>query len=398
MRRFSAASSFPKAPLLRGGAAHRLLELRERIAAVMESWLYEKLKGGRVACNVCALRCVIASGRRGACGTRLNEGGTLYALLAGAATGWEVDPIEKKPLYHFHPGTRVFSLGSVSCNFRCPGCQNWSISHAPPSENSGDLRSIGPEEAVDRAKSLGCAGIAWTYNDPTIWIEQTLPGARWAKRIGLYSVYVTNGYATEEHLEMIAPYLGAWRVDIKGFSASTYKKISGIARFEPVLQMTKLAKRRGIHVECVTNVTPTINDDLHELRDLARWIRRDLGAYTPWHVTRFFPYLDLANLPPTPLAQLERVCEIGREEGLKYVYLGNVPGHPQEHTACHGCGRVVIERSAPNGVRIHLRRGRCLACDILIPGRWSPDPDPGREDEAVHSATPGIQSPLETAS
>jgi pyruvate formate lyase activating enzyme len=345
---------------------------------MIESWLYEKLPDGKARCAVCALRCVIPPGGRGACGSRVNENGTLHALLHGVASSIEVDPIEKKPLFHFHPGSSVLSLGAVGCCFRCPGCQNWQISHRRPEDFERGLLRIGPEEAAERAKALGCAGIAWTYNDPVIWIEQTAPGARRAKELGLYSVYVTNGYATPEHLERIGADLTAWRFDLKGFSRKTYKRISSVARFEPVLEAARLARfRYGMYVECVTNVTPTVNDDPAELREMARWIRRELGEFTPWHVTRFFPYLDLAHLPATPVSQLERVREIGLEEGLKYVYLGNVPGHRFEDTYCHGCGRLVIERSG-RSVRIGLDRGRCPHCAVEIPGRWD-EPVAGKE-------------------
>ena len=342
-----------------------------------ESWLYEKLKGRRVACNVCGLRCVIASGHRGACGTRLNDGGILYSAIAGGAAAWRTGSIETEELHHFHPGSKVLSIGASGCNFRCPGCRNGLISRAPGEGIGRSVIPIEPEEIAERALVLGCAGIAWSGSDPAIWIEQTVPGARRAKRLGLYGVYATNGYATEEHLEMIAPYLGAWRVDLKGFSSATYKRLSGVARFEPVLHMTKRAKRLGLHVECVTNLTPTINDDERELRALARWIRRELGEHTPWHVTRFFPSPGLAGLPPTPVAQLERACDVGREEGLKYVYLGNVPGHERGNTRCHGCGGLLIDRSGSNRGHPRLRRGRCPDCGVRIPGVWGMDPAPG---------------------
>jgi pyruvate formate lyase activating enzyme len=282
-----------------------------------------------------------------------------------------VDPVEKKPLFHFHSGTRVFSIGSAGCNFRCPGCQNWQFSRSSPEEIGRGMERLGPVEAADRALKEGCEGIAWTYNDPAIWIEQTVPGARRARELGLYTVYVTNGHVTPEHLDLIAPHLSAWRVDLKGFSRRTYKRISGVAAFEPVLQMTRRAARVWkLHVECVTNVTPSINDDERELREIARWIRAELGEFTPWHVTRFFPYLDLAFLPATPIRKLERAIEIGCEEGLKYVYIGNVPGHPDEDSRCHECGEIVIARSDRLRVGIRLIDGRCPRCDTPIPGQW----------------------------
>ncbi len=338
-----------------------------------ESLLYDVLPGGKVRCRVCAVLCVIPEGRRGACRTRLVKDGKLYTLLYGSTSGVCADPIEKKPLYHFYPGTMVLSMGTRGCNFHCPGCQNWDISHDSPDEFGRNLIPLTPVASVEMAEREGCQGICWTYNDPTIWLEQTLDAMIEAKKRGLYSAYVTNGYATPEHMELIGPHLTAWRVDLKGFSRETYKKISKIARWEPVLDMTLLAQRKyGMHVECVTNVTPTINDSPSELRELARWIKRELGEMTPWHITRFHPYLDLSHLPPTPLETLERTYEIGREEGLKYVYLGNVPGHTWENTYCHACEELLIERV---GFAVHKARvfnGRCPKCGATIPGRFAP--------------------------
>ncbi|MBI2901020.1 MAG: AmmeMemoRadiSam system radical SAM enzyme [Planctomycetes bacterium] len=317
------------------------------------------------------MRCVIAPGDRGACRTRLNEGGTLTTLLYGLTSSACVDPIEKKPLYHFYPGTRILSMGTRGCNFHCPGCQNWEISHDEPDKFGENLEKLDPKESAHLARRLGCEGIGWTYNDPTIWIEHTLEAMIEAKKLGVYSAYMTNGYATPEHMELIGPYLSAWRVDIKGFSKESYKKISGLARWEPVLEMTKLALHKyGMHVECVTNVTPTINDAEEIAHGIARWIRSELGEFTPWHVTRFHPYLDLSHLSSTPIRTLERFREIGMEEGLKYVYMGNVPGHPGEDTYCHGCGECVIRRRGFAVAKALLRDGRCPKCGTAIPGRF----------------------------
>ncbi len=301
----------------------------------------------------------------------MNEGGTLYTLIYGLTSSVCADPIEKKPLYHFYPGTRILSMGTRGCNFHCPGCQNWEISHDSPDRFGENMERLAPVESVRLAIESGCQGIGWTYNDPTIWLEHTLEAMIEAKRRGLYSAYMTNGYATEEHLELIGPYLSAWRVDIKGFSRESYKKVSGLARFDPVLEMTKLALHRyGMHVECVTNVTPTINDAEDVARGIAGWIAEHLGPLVPWHVTRFHPYLDLSHLPSTPVARLERFCEIGRAEGLKYVYIGNVPGHPWEDTYCHGCGARVVERRGFAVARARLADGRCPECGTRIPGRF----------------------------
>jgi len=268
-------------------------------------------------------------------------------------------------------------MGTRGCNFRCPGCQNWEISHDSPDEFGKNMERIDPAESARLAAKLGAQGICWTYNDPTIWLEHTLEAMIEAKKLGLYSAYITNGYATPEHMELIGPHLTAWRADIKGFTRESYKKISAFAKFDPVLEMTELAlKTYGMWVECVTNVTPTVNDSEAIAHGIASWIRDRLGPLTPWHVTRFFPYLDLSHLPPTPIATMERFCEIGREEGLKYVYMGNTPGHDWEDTHCHGCGTKLIKRQHFAVVKSVLVDGRCPTCGAQIPGRFQTKIDP----------------------
>jgi len=341
------------------------------MAAVKESLLYQKLPGGKVRCAVCAHRCVIPEGGRGTCRTRENREGTLYTLIYGRTSSVCVDPIEKKPLYHFYPGSRALSMGARGCNFRCPGCQNWEISHGAPEDIAGGMDTLSPADSVRIALQHGAHGICWTYNEPVLWLEHALEAMIEARKQGLYTAYVTNGYATEEHLDLVGPHLAAWRVDIKGFSRETYRKISGLSRWEPVLEATRLARRKyRMHVEVVTNVTPTINDDEGTARGIASWIRENLGPLTPWHVTRFHPQLDLSDLPVTPVAKLERFCEIGREEGLKYLYIGNVPGHALEDTSCHGCGKVVIRRTGFAVAQATLKGGCCPSCGTEIPGRF----------------------------
>lgn len=352
-----------------------------------EAVLYEQLPKGAVRCNICQVRCVIQEGKRGVCRTRWNKDGRLYTLIYGVTSSVCVDPVEKKPLYHFFPGTAILSAGTRGCNFACPGCQNWQISHdSPLLEETLDFTNIEhldlqtainmermtPAESVAYAQAYGCQGICWTYNDPSIWFEHTYEAARLAKKAGLYTAYITNGYSTPEALDVIGPYLDAFRVDIKGFSKESYYKVSKRARFEGILEVTKRAKYKwGMHVECVTNVTPTINDSAEMLRGIAGWIRTELGEFTPWHVTRFYPYLDLSHLPPTPISTLERTYEIGREEGLKYVYMGNVPGHPFEDTYCHRCGTLVIRRRGFAIAQVDLKPGGyCAQCGTWIPGVW----------------------------
>ncbi len=336
-----------------------------------ESFLYDKLQDNKVKCNVCAIRCIIPDGKRGACLTRLNRDGTLYTLIYSEVASAVVDPIEKKPLYHFYPGTNILSMGTLGCNFRCPGCQNWEISHNSPDELGKNMEKLEPEDVIKHAKRLNCRSICWTYNDPTIWVEYTYDCMRLAKKNNILTAYITNGYATEEQLELISPFLDAWRVDIKGFSRESYKKVTGLARWECILEIAKLAKfKYNMHVECVTNVTPTLNDSEKILRGIARWIKHDLGEFTPWHVTRFYPYLDLSHIPPTPIKTLERAYEIGREEGLEYVYVGNLPGHRWEDTYCHNCGKVIIKRRGFAIAQALIKNGLCPYCKTQIPGRW----------------------------
>jgi pyruvate formate lyase activating enzyme len=342
---------------------------------VKESLLYRKLEGGRVRCGVCALRCVIPEGGRGSCRTRVNRGGTLYTLLYGRTSSVCVDPVEKKPLYHVYPGSRVLSMGARGCNFRCPGCQNWEISRDDLRDDGESMEILSPRESVGMALRQGSQGICWTYNEPVIWLEHALEAMIEARKAGLYTAYVTNGYATPEHLDLVGPHLTAWRVDLKGFSKETYKRISGLSRWEPVLEATRLAACTfGIHVECVTNVTPGINDDEKTAHQIAAWIRENVGPFTPWHVTRFHPHLELSALPPTPVRTLERFCAIAAEEGLRYVYIGNVPGHPREDTRCHGCGKPVIRREGYVVDVAGLKGGNCAACGTAIPGRFPAHP------------------------
>jgi len=335
-----------------------------------EALLYQPLTDGRVRCEVCLRRCTVAPGERGFCRTRKNRDGQFYTLIYDQVSSAGPDPIEKKPLYHFHPGSRVFSLGSLGCSFTCPGCQNWQISRMPAG-NDGRAYRATPAQAVEAAIREGAAGICWTYNEPAIWLEHTLESARLAKEHGLYTAYVTNGTATRAHLDAIGPYLDAYRVDIKAFSREAYRAIAGFSAFEGILDSTAYARERwGMHIECVTNVTPTLNDSDDELRGIAHWIATALGVDTPWHVTRFHPCEGFAHLPPTPLARLDRAVEIAREEGLRYCYVGNVPADLRQHTRCPSCSHPVITRQGFSITSNDLQHGACPHCGTAIAGRW----------------------------
>lgn len=347
------------------------MEVSGKSSGVVEALLYDRLEGNEVKCGVCPRQCIIDDGKRGYCLTRENKMGRLHTLIYGQVASISINPIEKKPVFHFYPGSRWLSLGSLGCNFRCPGCQNWEISHAKPERGVRQTNYLSPEELVSLAKRHNCLGISWTFNEPALWLEYALDGAKLAKQYGLYTNYVTNGYMTQEALDAIGPYLDVFRVDIKGFSSASYDKIGHIADFTPILKATKRAKDKwGMHVEVVTNVIPGFNDDEAELEGIADWIYTELGCYTPWHLTRFYPHLELSQVSPTPIITLEAAQKKAYERGLKYVYIGNVPGHSGENTYCHQCQQLLIERHIFDIVKYWIKGGCCPECGVEIPGRF----------------------------
>ena len=336
-----------------------------------EALLYDKLSGGAVRCSVCQRGCTVKPDEVGYCSTRVNRQGKLYSLAYGRITCSMISPIEKKPLFHFYPGSSWLSLGTLGCNFRCLGCQNWEIAHAKADPNETVPERRTPEESAELANARDCKGISWTYNEPTVWFEYTLEGAKLAKEKGLLTNYVTNGFLTPEALDLIGPYLDAFRVDVKGFSKKLYRKMCHIDDFEGILEVTERAKKKwDMWVEIVTNVTPEYNDDETQLKDIASWIKTSLGELTPWHVTQFVPHLDLSDVPATPVSTLERAREIGLNEGLKYVYLGNVWGHPAENTHCPNCDKLLVERKGFYISQNHIEDGKCPSCETAIPGRF----------------------------
>ena len=326
-----------------------------------EALLWER-DGTRIHCLLCPHDCHIAEGARGICGVRENRGGTLDALTYGLVASVAVDPIEKKPVFHYQPGTLALSLGSVGCSMRCGHCQNWQISRARPGDDTS-LDRLAAADVALLAEKYGCAGVAFTYNEPVIWAEYVLDVARAAKEAGLYTVMVTNGYITEAGLDLIGPHIDVWRVDVKAFSDRVYRSLCKARSVGPVLAAAERAQKRwSMHVEVVTNVIPTVNDDEETLRGIAAWIKMALGADTPWHITRFFPYLELSDIPPTPLATLERARTIGLEEGLHFVFLGNVQAPGGEDTRCPNCGQVAIAREGYTITGRHTKGGACAGC------------------------------------
>jgi len=331
----------------------------------------ERLAGDRVRCRACQRRCLLGRGDLGLCRVRLNRDGRLLSLSYGRVAALHLANVERKPLFHFHPGKVMLSVGGLGCNFRCPGCQNRQLAHAEVPAGLSRLEFFAPQDLVREAATRSLLGISFTYNEPAIWFEYTLDTFRLARQKGLLTNYVTNGSLTPEALDRLGPFLDAYRVDIKGFSKETYRRVANFPDFRGILAVAERAKKKwGMHVECVTNVIPTLNDDMGELRAIARWIVRALGPDTPWHVTRFVPHGSLSHLPHTPVATLERGREIGLEEGLRFVYLGNVPGHPAENTQCPECGRLLIERAGLEACWVDLRGGCCPGCGYRLPGRF----------------------------
>jgi pyruvate formate lyase activating enzyme len=328
-----------------------------------EARQYEKTENNGVQCSLCNHRCAINEGKHGICGVRINEAGTLYAGTYGKISAEAVDPIEKKPLFHYLPGTRSYSLGSAGCNFHCKHCQNWHISRA--ALDDAHLRPLSPEEGVERAVESGSASISWTYNEPTIWHEYTLDQGTLAKARGLGTVYVTNGYITEEALREIAPMLGAWRVDLKAFTDDFYKKVCG-ARLQPVLDSAILARELGLHIETVTLVIPGLNDSMDEQEALIRWVIGHLGPDTPMHFSAFHPDYQMTDRGATPVATLEKIYERAKELGLRYPYLGNVYHHPYENTYCPSCGTMLVERQGFSSRFPGLDGQQCRHCGETI--------------------------------
>ncbi|MFP3897501.1 MAG: AmmeMemoRadiSam system radical SAM enzyme [Anaerolineales bacterium] len=337
-----------------------------------EAMLYEKLEGDVVRCALCAHRCRIREGETGICGVRENREGTLYSLVYGQIISHAVDPIEKKPLFHFYPGTDAFSIATVGCNFRCTFCQNADISQMPRDQGRIVGREMPPEAVVEAAGRRDCRSIAYTYTEPTIFFEYTYDVAKLAHEADIANVYVTNGYMTLEMLDMMTspsdpPLLDAANVDLKSFRDEFYRQQCG-ASLQPVLDSLKILKRRGVWLEVTTLIIPDLNDSDEELEDIAQFIATELGMDTPWHVSRFHPTYRLRDHPSTPPSTLHRAREIGLEAGLQYVYEGNVASSEGENTFCPRCGSPVIRRGGYTIEEYDIGDGACASCGKPIAG------------------------------
>ncbi len=330
--------------------------------------LYRQDKESLV-CELCAHKCLLKEGKRGICGVRQNRGGTLYSLVYGQLVAEHIDPIEKKPLFHFLPGSLSYSISTVGCNFHCRHCQNSSISqafHMSEDEMAGNERS--PEQVVDAATSSGCSSISYTYVEPTVFFEFAYDCCVLAGQRGIGNVFVSNGYMSEKATRMLAPVLDAINIDIKAFSEEFYKKICG-AKLYPVLETVRLMKELGVWVEVTTLVIPGLNDSDGELRQIAEFIG-SVDPDIPWHVTAFYPTYKMTDRRPTPVSSLRKARKIGLECGLHYVYEGNVPGEGGENTFCPSCKGEIIRRFGFNIRANSIGKSRCPHCSSKIDGVW----------------------------
>jgi pyruvate formate lyase activating enzyme len=331
-----------------------------------EALFYRKLKENKVCCFLCHQFCTIGEGKRGFCGVRENRRGVLYSLVYGKPVAQHIDPIEKKPLYHFYPGSSSFSIATVGCNFRCLHCQNADISQ--PDKSEVDLGGyVAPEQVVKLALKSGVDSISYTYTEPTIFFEYALDIAKLAKKEGLKNIFVTNGYMSEEALKAMEGNIDAANVDLKSFSDEFYKKICS-ASVKPVLENLKLMKKYGIWIEVTTLIIPSLNDSQENLAKIADFIYEELGKDVPWHISAFYPTHKLTDLPPTAIELLYRGIDIGYKNGLHYVYTGNVPGDSHENTYCFNCRRLLIERCGYKIVKNTTRDNKCPHCGTELAG------------------------------
>ena len=336
---------------------------------MFEARFYEKLTDHKVQCHLCAHECKIDPGKRGLCHTRENQDGTLYTLVYGKVIAEHIDPIEKKPLFHFLPGTRSYSIATVGCNFMCLHCQNYDISQYPRIHGGrviGDERD--PEAIVAYALASHCASISYTYTEPTIFMEYAQDVCRLAHAQGLRNVFVSNGFMTEASAAALAEFIDGDNIDLKSFQDDFYRKVCK-ARLQPVLDTIVRLKKAGVWIEVTTLVIPGLNDDPAELTDIAQFIK-SLDAGIPWHVTAFYPTFKMMDRPRTPVDTLVKAREIGLKTGLRYVYTGNIPGDQGENTYCYACQELLIERLGYTIQRYHLKDGNCPKCQAPIDGVW----------------------------
>lgn len=363
-----AATQTELIPSVLGGLQNAMaFDFTKELSSV-EARHYRKLPGGGIECEICPRHCKVTDLERGYCGTRENRKDVYQTLVYGRPCAVNIDPIEKKPLFHYYPGTTALSLATAGCNVNCKCCQNWDISQSRPEQT--DNLNLPPAEIVELCRQRGVPTIAYTYNEPVIFYEFMYDIAELGHKKGIKSVMISGGYVEEKPLAELIPHLDAIKIDLKAIRQTYYRDyVDG--ELKPVLDRIVQTRKSGIWLELVYLVIPTLNDSEAEFRELAEWVKGNLGTEVPVHFSRFYPQYLLKNLPPTPPATLERAHAICRAEGLEYVYLGNLPGHPAESTYCPACGKMVIERRGYQIGAVNLADGRCRFCNHLIPGRFS---------------------------
>ncbi len=320
-----------------------------------------------VECQLCPKHCRLTNGARGDCRVRLNIDGKLYSLVYGKPCAVHIDPIEKKPLYHVLPATSAFSIATAGCNGHCKFCQNWQISQRPPEETHNF--DLPPGDVVRQAKANQCRSIAYTYTDPIIFYEYTYDTSKIAKEAGLYNVLVTAGSIEEKPLIELCSVTHAVNVDLKSIREDYYRDICDL-KLRPVQEAILTMKKQGLWIELTNLVIPTLNDSEKDIGDLCRWVKANCGTETPLHFSRFWPVYQLRNIPPTPVATLNRAYDIAKSQGIHFVYVGNVSGHPGNHTYCPQCGKIIIRRQGYRIMENHITQGRCGFCQNNIPGLW----------------------------
>jgi pyruvate formate lyase activating enzyme len=343
-------------------------ELAEDVTYTIEARFYQKLAKNRIRCELCPRECIVSEGKRGYCGVRENRGGIFYSQVYGRVCAVHVDPIEKKPLFHYLPGSPAFSVATAGCNVSCKFCQNWDISQALPEQLRAE--DLPPGKIAQLAAQCGCPTIAFTYGEPVVFCEFLMDAADAGHEAGIRSIVVSNGYIRDEPLRAAYGKMDAVKIDLKAFSESFYRKIVA-GQLKPVLDT--LVKLRSLDkwLEIVYLVVPTLNDSDQEFHGLASWVKANLGTEVPLHFSQYHPEYLLKNLPVTPVATLERAKAIADAEGLHYVYIGNIPGHPGENTYCPQCKRMLVERSGFEIRRMLIRNNACPFCMQTIPGVWT---------------------------
>lgn len=350
-----------------GGGFARAQELRRGFVRSKSSPYFLPLDQGRIQCTLCPRQCQVPPGGRGECQVRENRKGVYHTLVYGNPCAVHVDPIEKKPFFHLLPASRSFSIATAGCNFHCKFCQNWEISQARPEETFNF--DLPPQRVAFLAKENGCATIASTYVEPTIFMEYMIDVGKAGRPLGILNTCHSNGFVSPKPLADLIPYLDGACIDLKGFGEAFYQELSD-GQLAPVLNTLKTLAKKKVHLEIVNLIIPTKNDQPEMIEDMSRWISRELGPHIPLHFSRFYPLYRLKNLPPTPVATLETARVLARKAGLEYVYIGNIPGHEGENTYCPHCQKLLVRR---RGYQIHennLKKGQCLKCGKKIAGRW----------------------------